>query len=127
MTKHTSEPWPFFIDWAEPSTPHPESEPIVRLGYDNYQRARYCVNACQGVSNGQLAMTSVSGAILMLQEAEQQRDDLLAALEGLIAIVGDSYGVSGYHLNGDIAEWDEFEEVANAWDAIAKSKGIDHE
>ncbi|MGS3183068.1 hypothetical protein ACB288_04880 [Aeromonas taiwanensis] len=81
MSKHTQEPWPFFVEWAEPSTPHPESEPIVRLSYDDYQRARYCVNACQGVSNGQLALTSVSGAILMLKEAEQQRDELLAALE----------------------------------------------
>lgn len=80
MSKHTKEPWPFFADWAEPSTPHPESEPIVRLGYDNYQRARYCVNACQGVSNGQLALTSVIGVTLMLKEAEQQRDELLAAL-----------------------------------------------
>lgn len=83
MSKHTKEPWPFFADWAEPSTPHPESEPIVRLGYDDYQRARYCVNACQGVSNGQLTLTSVIGAILMLKEAEQQRDELLAALETL--------------------------------------------
>ncbi len=81
MSKHTQEPWPFFVEWAEPSTPHPESEPIVRLSYDDYQRARYCVNACQGVSNGQLTLTSVSGAILMLKEAEQQRDELLAALE----------------------------------------------
>lgn len=81
MSKHIPEPWPFFVEWAEPSTPHPESEPIVRLSYDDYQRARYCVNACQGVSNGQLALTSVSGAILMLKEAEQQRDELLAALE----------------------------------------------
>ena len=72
MSKHTQEPWPFFVEWAEPSTPHPESEPIVRLSYDDYQRARYCVNACQGVSNGQLTLTSVSGAILMLKEAEQQ-------------------------------------------------------
>lgn len=86
MSNHTQEPWPFFVDWAEPSTPHPESEPIVRLGYDDYQRARYCVNACQGVSNGQLALTSVSGAILMLKEAEQQSAELLAALEGVHCI-----------------------------------------
>ncbi|MGU5533959.1 hypothetical protein [Aeromonas caviae] len=109
MSKHTQEPWPFFVEWAEPSTPHPESEPIVRLSYDDYQRARYCVNACQGVSNGQLTLTSVSGAILMLKEAEQQRDELLAALEKLSgdveALMKESGGVYGLHQNGEPAPW----------------------
>lgn len=113
MTKHTSEPWPFFIDWAEPSSPNTDGEPIVRLGCDDYQRARYCVNACQGASNGQLAMTSVSGAILMLQEAEQQRDDLLAALDAT---------VKAWELGEDI-----FGGMMKAKAAIAKAKGIDHE
>lgn len=39
---------------------------------------------------------------------------LEGALDGLLAIIGDSRGVTGYHLNGDIAEWDEFEEVEQA-------------
>lgn len=55
---------------------------------------------------------------------QKKINEMLAALEGLIAIVGDSHGVSGYHLNGDVAEWGEFEEVANAQDAIAKAKGV---
>jgi hypothetical protein len=42
----------------------------------------------------------------------------LEALEGFIAITNDSQGVNGYHLNGDIAEWNEFDEVDKATEAI---------
>jgi hypothetical protein len=50
MSKHTPEPWPHFIDCCEPSTPHPESDGVVRLGFDDYDRARACVNACADIS-----------------------------------------------------------------------------
>ncbi len=43
---------------------------------------------------------------------------LVEALEGLLAITDESLGVSGYHLNGDIAKWCEFEEVAMAEEAL---------
>ena len=36
---------------------------------------------------------------------------LAAALDGVLAITQDSTGVAGYHLNGNVAEWDEFEEI----------------
>ena len=49
--------------------------------------------------------------------------ELLEALKGVLAIVSDSRGVAGYHLNGDTAEWDEFDEVDAAIDAIAKATG----
>lgn len=49
--------------------------------------------------------------------------DLLEALKGMCAIVKDSRGVAGYHLNGDTAEWDEFDEVDAALAAIAKATG----
>ena len=49
--------------------------------------------------------------------------ELLAALRGMLAIVNDSRGVAGYHLNGDTAEWDEFDEVDAARAAIAKVEG----
>lgn len=57
-----------------------------------------------------------------LLNAEAQRDRLLAALEGVIAIVNESRGVEGYHLNGAIAEWGEFEEVGEAIEAISFAK-----
>lgn len=58
---------------------------------------------------------------MLLDEIEslrQERDklrarvaELEAALQGMLDIVADSRGVAGYHLNGDTAEWDEFDEV----------------
>lgn len=49
--------------------------------------------------------------------------ELMAALRGMLYIVEDSRGVAGYHLNGDTAEWDEFDAVDIAYAAIAKAKG----
>ena len=48
-------------------------------------------------------------------------DDLLKALQGMMVIIDNSDGVEGYHHNGDIAAWGEFEEVEAAFDAIAKA------
>ena len=54
---------------------------------------------------------------------------LVEALEGLLAIVTESSGVAGYHLNcrNNIAEWGEFEEVEIAEEALAlyRQKGGD--
>jgi len=49
--------------------------------------------------------------------------DLYQALEGLLSIVSDSRGVEGYHLNGDTAEWGEFDEVDFAAEALKKARG----
>lgn len=46
---------------------------------------------------------------------------LLDALTNILNIMNDSEGVAGYHLNGDIAKWDEFEEIALAEQAIKKA------
>lgn len=67
---------------------------------------------------------------------EKQRDELLAALEGLAddieSLIGESHGVIGLHLNGDVAPWGEieaggrFERLANlpiAHSTIASAKG----
>ena len=62
-------------------------------------------------------------AINSHDELVQMNQELLAALECLLDIVGDSDGVSGYHLNGDIAEWGEFEELNAAYDAVNKANG----
>lgn len=44
------------------------------------------------------------------------------ALESLLAIVNESCGVAGYHLNGNIAEWDEFPEVDEAREALSAAR-----
>lgn len=67
--------------------------------------------------------TYAAHAINSHDELVQMNQELLAALECLLDIVGDSDGVSGYHLNGDIAEWGEFEELNAAYDAVNKAKG----
>ena len=117
MSKHTPEPWPPFIDVCEPATPHPDSNDIVCLGFDDYRRARACVNACREIGTDELEQ---HGLVSLLAT---QREELLAALQGMIDIANDSQGVAGYHLNGEVADWGEFEEWQAACDAIAKAKG----
>ena len=46
-----------------------------------------------------------------LTPVQEAAPELLEALRGMLAIVNDSRGVAGYHLNGNTAEWDEFDEV----------------
>lgn len=48
---------------------------------------------------------------------------LLDAANGVMAIVKKSRGVDGFHLNGDIAEWDYFDEVDALEKAIAMCEG----
>ena len=52
---------------------------------------------------------------------ENQR--LKNALKDILCIVDDSTGVYGYHLNGDIADWDEFVEIRNANQLISELEG----
>ena len=59
-------------------------------------------------------------------ELLKQRDELLAALEAVQAVANESSGIAGWHLNGDVASWDDLlPEVAEAIErsAIARVKG----
>lgn len=48
-------------------------------------------------------------------ELLKQRDELLAALEAVQAVANESSGIAGWHLNGDVASWDDLlPEVAEA-------------
>lgn len=58
-----------------------------------------------------------------VEPLEESHVDLLSALEGLLAIIRDSDGVTGYHLNGDVAPWDEFSEIEQAVSAVTRAKG----
>lgn len=63
----------------------------------------------------------------MLAEKDALLRQALDALEGFANITNDSQGVKGYHLNGDIAEWDEFDEVdaaSNTIEAIRNHIGV---
>lgn len=54
----------------------------------------------------------------VIEEIIKGQAERIAALEGaltgLLQITKESNGVVGYHLNGDVASWGEFEEVSNA-------------
>ena len=86
------------------------------------ERAIACLTACVGIPTARLE-AGASGILTYSMELKKQRDELLAALQGMIDIANDSQGVAGYHLNGEVADWDEFEEWQAACDAIAKAKG----
>lgn len=57
-----------------------------------------------------------------LTPVQEAAPELLEALRGMLAIVNDSRGVAGYHLNGNVAEWDEFDEVDAARAALKEAK-----
>lgn len=58
---------------------------------------------------------------ILAQNHEADRREierLKSALSGMLGIVADSQGVAGYHLNGEISEWGEFEEIDAAYEAL---------
>ena len=77
-------------------------------GRANARRIVACVNACAGVSNGELAMTTMSVVLARMNEAEQQRDELLAALEFVMSAHGEQLDSA----------------FAQAQNTIAKAKGV---
>lgn len=68
--------------------------------------------AADGFRAGQRAANDHSAQSLGMVGA------LVTALDGLLSITQDSAGVAGYHLNGNVAEWDEFPKVDTARDVL---------
>ena len=65
-------------------TPDPEGTPAAILSWDDYIRARACVNACAGIPTDDLERCPSGGLFHladMANEVVKQRDELLAALE----------------------------------------------
>lgn len=81
MSKHMPEPWPHFIEWCEPSSPHPDSEGVVRLGFEEYRRARACVNACRGLPTDELEQ---KGLVAAVGTELMERDALVSELRDLL-------------------------------------------
>ena len=116
--KHTLEPWPVFTDIATALTPDPNCTPVAILSWDDYIRARACVNACEGISTEDLTDIARTGGMLGPREdisrIAKQRDDLANALSELLieidGLMGESAGVYGLHLNGDPSPWSKIEE-----------------
>ena len=97
----------------------------VEIRTDDESGSLICEEDCvilESLSGAKVADYTLH-AINSHDELVAMNKELLAALEGLLDIVGESDGVSGYHLNGDIAEWGEFEELNAAYDAVNKANG----
>lgn len=81
MSKHTAEPWQPFADICEPYSQHPDSDGFVRMDFDDYRRAKACVDACRGLETETLEEKGLICAVgdqLIVLDAE--RDQLRAAL-----------------------------------------------
>lgn len=58
------------------------------------------------------------------EAALADNERLRKALEGMLEIVSESEGVAGYHLNGDVAAWNEFDALNLVREAL---KGEPHD
>ena len=102
---------------------------VSEEGKANARRIVACVNACRNLSNDELEqkgiVTSISARFLA---AERSRDELLAALELMVAIHDEPSGFSGKYgkaLDDAIQAQEEKidERLLMARTAIAKAKG----
>ena len=58
-----------------------------------------------------------------IDQLKAEKSDLLEALEELASVIDESEGVAGWHLNGAVARWDEFDCVQKIEVAIKKARG----
>lgn len=124
MSKHTPEPWKMCRNDQSVGDargyavcdvwPRGDDQLASEEGKDNARRIVVCVNACAGVSNGELDMTTMSVVLARMNEAEQQRDELLAALEIIAAS-------EEFHGDSFVCDFGTLQGVSRA--AIAKAKG----
>ena len=54
--------------------------------------------------------------------AKHDKREILDVLWGFVTIAENSGGVTEWHLNGDVADWDEFEELSSGRAMIAKHR-----
>lgn len=79
---HTKEPWPVFTEVATTMTPDPEGTPVAIISWDDYIRARACVNACTGIPTNILELDQAELIITLrhheqvIKQLMQQRDRL---------------------------------------------------
>jgi hypothetical protein len=118
--KHTPEPWELKHNYKPEGgcykiTKHGDYWPIIpeSSSNENFSRIVACVNACAGISNEELEdVGNIRRLVTEALQAEAQRDELLAALENLIAWANIKDGSPSQQLRDD------------AMTAIAKAKGV---
>lgn len=94
-----------------------DKDPAARAAVLAYARA--CREANQGLSDDLCAWVK-----RFASEGEADPDGATLAayrevLENLSAVMDNSEGVTGWHLNGDVATWDEFEETGQIVSLLA--------
>ncbi|EPW6724468.1 hypothetical protein ACWONS_003494 [Vibrio parahaemolyticus] len=62
-------------------------------------------------------------AHVVIEEKDVRIKQLEEALRNALAITTDSTGVAGYHLNGEVVAWDEFEEIEVAQSLLEANVG----
>jgi hypothetical protein len=71
-------------------------------------------------------MTGYTGSGMALRQVivhcpmHAQAKNMLAALEKFLAVVDESEGITGWHLNGAVAEWCEFDFIEDMREAAAR-------
>lgn len=93
-----------------------------------------------GIDSGRGVFDSVAVPKETIRNLLAERDQLLQALSGLVddveGLISESYGVTGLHLNGDVADWEEllpsgaYERLTHldiAKEAIASATGEPHD
>ena len=88
----------------------------IRIATENYDVVADVYDGWNSVDK-QIDMDVCVANAKLIAEAPE----LLEALTNILKIVEDSEGVVGYHLNGDTAKWDEFDEITNAIKTIKKA------
>lgn len=106
MSKHTAGPWRYVRGNGSPTTG---------------------MHMIAGATPGYLAEVRDcgSGDVAANARLMAAAPRLAAVLERLLLIINESAGVAGYHLNGAIAEWDEFEEITEASAALEEALNAD--
>lgn len=117
---HTTEPWPEFESVAMKSKVCDME--VVEIGRENYNRARACVNACAGVTDGDLQQIADAGGWQAISEQWKQQRDELDALLAEFALLASAIATDG-------AEPDHRREyakhLANRAESIAKHRGAE--
>lgn len=102
---HTPEPWDEYTDIAVQITPDPNGPNVAILSFEDYCRARLCVNAVAGIADPEkfvhdarfYSHETVTAIVKERDElminlgcALEQRDELLSALKALVTELADS-------------------------------------
>ena len=93
-------------------------EKLTSVQRETMRRVAACWNACEGISTEDLTDIARTGGMLGprddIAQIAKQRDGLANALSELLSdvdgLMGESTGVYGLHMNGDVSPWSELEE-----------------